>query len=68
MQVRDAFRDPLCQRPLPTTDLERHVAGLELRVPHDRVQQVRVGEEVLPEPHHWNTRAALASTVRSSSS
>jgi hypothetical protein len=63
----------LGQHPLPRPDLEHHVPGRELRVADDRVEQVGVGEEVLPEADHGrryqpNSSRALASTVRSSSS
>ena len=36
--------------PSPAADLEHDVAGLEVGVADDRVEQVRVGEEVLAEP------------------
>ena len=62
------LRQPLGQHPFAGPDLEHHVAGLEPGVADDRVEQVGVGEEVLPEPHHWKRARALASTVRSSCS
>ena len=67
VQVRDPGRDPVAQRPLPSPDLERDVARIELRIASDRLQQVGVGEKVLAQPHHPNTRAAFASTSCSSS-
>ena len=64
--------EALGQHPFPGADLEHDVARAELGVADDRVEQVGVGEEVLPEPDQPATsrrgRAALASTVRSSSS
>ena len=58
--------------PFPGADLEHDVALLQLGVADDRVEQVGVGEEVLPEPDHSayqpKSARALASTVRSSSS
>ena len=68
VQVGDPRRDPVAERALPRPDLERHVAGIEVGVANDRLQQVGVGEEVLAEPHHRKTLAAFASTMRSSSS
>jgi hypothetical protein len=67
VNVGDAVGDPLRQRPLPTADLQGDVVGLELGVAHDRVEQVLVGEEMLPQPHHRKILSALASTLRSSS-
>ena len=52
MQVGDPRRDPVAERALPRPDLERHVAGIEVGVANDRLQQVGVGEEVLAQPHH----------------
>ena len=51
---RDAAtrREPLGQHPFAGADLEHHVVRPELRVADDRVEQVGVGEEVLPEPDH----------------
>ena len=61
----------LAQHPFPGPDLEHDVALAQLGVADDRVEQVRVGEEVLPEPDHPRyqpkSARALASTVRSSS-
>ena len=63
---------PLGQHPLPGPDLEDDVGRVELGVADDRVEQVRVGEEVLPEPtivaHQPKRVRAFASTTRSSSS
>ena len=68
-------RDPLGQRPLPSPDLERHVARIECGVADDRLQQVRVGQEVLAQASppaaaltNRKTLAAFASTICSSSS
>ncbi len=41
-------RQALGQHPLPSPDLEHDVAGIERGVGDDRLEQVRVGEEVLP--------------------
>src|SRR5262249_56899252 len=65
--------EPPGQHPLAGADLEDDVAGVELGVADDRVEQVRVGEEVLAEPDQNRTYQpkrvrALASTTRSSSS
>ena len=68
VQVGDPGRDPVAQRALPRSDLERHVARTEAGVPNNRLQQVGVGEEVLAQPYHRNTLAAFASTIRSSTS
>ena len=74
MDVRGDGGQALGQHPLPGPDLEHHVIRRELGVADDRVEQVRVGEEVLAEPDHGSTgyqpksARALASTVRSSSS
>jgi hypothetical protein len=35
------------QHPLPAADLENHLARAEVGIGQDRVEQVRVGEEVL---------------------
>ncbi len=64
----DVRRQRPAQHPLPPADLEHDLVARERRVAHDRSTQVRVGQEVLPEPHHPNTRAAFASTIASSSS
>ena len=60
----------LAQHPFPGANLEHDLALAQLGVADDRVEQVRVGQEVLPEPDHGyqpNSARALASTVRSSS-
>jgi hypothetical protein len=67
MDVRHLLGDPLGERALPSPDLQRDVVGLELGVAHDRIEQVRVGEKILTEPHHLKILSAFASTVRSSS-
>jgi hypothetical protein len=48
MYDRHSRRQPLGERPLPTADLEHDVGGVELRLAQDRVEQVRVRQEVLP--------------------
>ena len=60
---------PLGQHPLAPADLEHDVVGLERRVGEDRVQQVRIGEEVLAQADHHqpNNLAALASIADSCS-
>ena len=73
MHVGGDRGEALGQRPFAGADLEHDVPGLELRVAHDRVQQVGVDEEVLPQPHHRaayqpKSARALASTLASSSS
>ena len=45
------------QRPLAAADLEHHVAGPDPGLAHDRLEQVRVREEVLAEPSHGHARA-----------
>jgi hypothetical protein len=67
VNVGDAVGDPLRQRPLPASDLQGDVVGLELGVADDRVEQVLVGEEVLSQFHHRKILSALASTVASRS-
>ena len=71
MQVGDDLGEPLAQHPFPGADLEHDVVGAQLGVADDRVEQVRVGEEVLPEAdqarYQPKSARALASTVRSSS-
>ncbi len=68
VQLGDQRREPPAQRPSAAADLDHDVAGSELGKAHDRVEQVRIGEEVLPEarPHHRSALAAFASSVRSS--
>jgi hypothetical protein len=61
-------RQPFGQDPFAWAHLEHDVDRLEAGVADDRVEQVGVGEEVLPEPHHSKSVRALASTVRSSCS
>ena len=72
MEVGHLRGEPLGQRALPPADLERHVGGIEGRIADDRLEQVRVGEEVLAQPdrrpHQRKALAAFASTARSSSS
>ena len=70
MQVGDGLGEPLAQHPFAGANLEHHVVGAQLRVADDRVEQVRVGQEVLPEAdHRYQPKSALAfaSTVRSKS-
>jgi hypothetical protein len=71
VQVGGDVGEALAQHPFPGADLEHHVVGAQLGVADDRVEQVRVGQEVLPEPDHRDYQPksvrALASTVRSSS-
>ena len=68
MDVGRRLGQPPGQDPLPGTDLEDDVGRVELGVAEDRVEQVRVGEEVLPEPHHPNRVRPFSSTTRSNSS
>ena len=63
---------PLGQHPFPRPDLQHDVVRSELGVADDRVEQVRVGEEVLTESDHGDgyqpkTARAFASTVLSNS-
>jgi hypothetical protein len=63
-------REAARQHSFPRPDLEHDVLGPQRRVPHDRVEQVGVGQEVLPEADHRyqpKRARAFASTVRSSS-
>ena len=60
----DPRRQPLGQHPLPGADLEHDVVGLERRVADDRVEQVRVGEEVLAQPDHGRHQPKSAARVR----
>ena len=67
---RAALGQPSVSTPSPAPDLEHDVLLAQLGVADDGVEQVRVGQEVLPEPDHGyqpNSVRALASTVRSSS-
>ena len=62
------------QDPFPGADLEDDVGRIQLGVAEDRVEQVRVGEEVLAEPDHRSIPyqpkrvRPFSSTTRSSSS
>ena len=71
VQVGRGVGDALGEHPFAGPDLEHHVARGQRRVADDRVQQVGISEEVLPEPDHGyqpKSARALASTERSSSS
>jgi hypothetical protein len=47
MDVGGHLHQPPGQHPLPAADLENDVVRLGRRVGEDRVEEVRVGEEVL---------------------
>ena len=70
VQAPDPMGDPLGQRAGPASYLEDDVLSTDPGLAHDRVEEVRIGEEVLSEPpaHHPNSLAAFASTASSSRS
>ena len=47
MNVSGNRRQPLGQHPFPRAHLQHDIAGLQLRVAHDGVEQIRIGEEGL---------------------
>jgi hypothetical protein len=65
-------QQPLGKDSFTDADLEHDVRVLQLRVAHDCVEEVRVGEEVLTQANHsgYQPKRARAfdSTTRSSSS
>jgi len=71
VDVRGRLGEAPGQHALARPDLEHDVVWTELGVADDRVEQVGVGEEVLPKSDHSryqpNSALAFASTVRSSS-
>jgi len=52
VNLRSNFGQALGQHPFPRPYFQDHVFGREAGIPDDRVEQVRVGQEVLAELHH----------------
>ena len=48
----DRLEESQRQRPEARADLEHHLVSLQPGVAHDRLQEIRVGEEVLAEADH----------------
>ena len=52
MDARHPLGQTPRQHPFPAPDLEHDVVGVERGVGDDRLEQVGIGEKVLPEPDH----------------